>query len=439
MIALELDTIADLCSGALLHRPGSATVTGMTTDSRRVEHGDLFVAVGHGRDYVDEALAAGAAAALVPDDAYAALAAIAGAVRDRVRPTVVAITGSVGKTSTKDILAGLCRPHRSTVAAEASYNNEIGVPLTLARVSEHTEIAIVEMGMRGANQLTELCAFARPAIGIITAIGPAHLEQLGSVEDVARAKAELITGLEPDGAAVVPASEPLLEGHLTRTDLEYLRFGPGGDVSLRSFEPADDGARLDVDVQDGQVQLQVGFTSRHNADNLLAALAAYVALGLPLDRLHEGVPGIELSPLRDQEQALPGGGLLLNDCYNANPLSMRAALAHLERRSAGRRRVAILGDMAELGAGAAAFHREAGAMAARVGVEVLIAVGAEARAYLDGCQEADASVAVSWEPTVEGGIEAAHAAVQPGDCVLIKGSRAVGLEAVARTLTNERG
>ena len=438
MIPLDLATIAERCKGRLVRRPGSDVVDSVETDSRRIKPGALFVAIGRGRGYVNDAMAAGAAAALVPEDAFSALAAISGAVRDRAAATVVAITGSVGKTSTKDILAGLCRPHRPTVSAEASYNNEIGVPLTLCRMTEQTEIAILEMGMRGSDQISDLCAFARPDIGLVTAVGPAHLEQLGSVEQVARAKAELITGLSAGGVAVVPAGETLLEGYLTRDDIDYVRFGDGGDVSLRRFEPTEDGACLDVDLQGRHVRLDVAFTSRHNADNLLAALAAYSVLDLPVEQVARGVTRIELSPLRDEELELPDGGLILNDCYNANPLSMKAALAHLELRCAGRRRVAILGDMAELGADAAQFHREAGAMAARAGVDVLIAVGAEARGYLDGCREAGSGASLSWEPTVQGGIDVARDAVRPGDCVLIKGSRAIGLEAVAPALAHER-
>ncbi len=205
-------------------------MTGVTIDSRRVDPGDLFVAVGRGVEFADEALGAGAAAALLPDDAFAALGAIAREVRSRSSAKLVAITGSTAKTSTKDILAALCRPHARTVAAEGSQNNEVGLPLTLCKLEPDTEVAVVEMGMRGLGQIAELCEIARPDVGVITAVGPVHLELLGTVERVAQAKAELIESLPPAGAAIVPAGEPYLEPFLTREDISIYRFGEGGDV-----------------------------------------------------------------------------------------------------------------------------------------------------------------------------------------------------------------
>ena len=190
--------------GRVIARPWADVVTGMQVDSRRIEEGDLFVAVGGGEDFVEHALARGASAALVPVDAFAALAAIAGAVRERSPARVVGITGSTGKTSTKDILFALCAPHRRTIANEGNYNTEIGVPLTLCRIEEDTEICISELGMRGLGQIAWLASFVRPDVGVITNIGPAHLEFVGSVENVAQAKAELIEALPPGGIAVVP-------------------------------------------------------------------------------------------------------------------------------------------------------------------------------------------------------------------------------------------
>src|SRR4051812_46150527 len=194
----------------------------MQVDSRRIAEGDLFVAVGGGEDFVEHAFARGAAAALVPTDAFAALAAVAGLVRDRSKARVVGITGSTGKTSTKDILYALCAPHRRTIANEGNYNTEIGVPLTICRIEEDTEICISELGMRGLGQIAWLASFVRPDVGVITNIGPAHLEFLDSIENIARAKAELIDALPPGGIAVVP-DEPLLEPYLTRSDIVVKR------------------------------------------------------------------------------------------------------------------------------------------------------------------------------------------------------------------------
>ena len=221
MIPLELSVVEPL--GRLQARPWADSVTGMKIDSRRIDEGDLFVAVGGGADFIAHALARGAAAVLVPDDEHGALAAIAGEVRRRAGARIVAITGSTGKTTTKDILAALCSPHLRTVASEANYNNELGVPLTLCRIEPDSELCIVEMGMRGLEQIAWLASFTRPDIGLVTNVGPVHLELVDTVENVARAKAELIEALPPGGIAVVP-DEPLLEPYLGRTDIEVRRF-----------------------------------------------------------------------------------------------------------------------------------------------------------------------------------------------------------------------
>ncbi|HEY7003643.1 MAG TPA: UDP-N-acetylmuramoyl-tripeptide--D-alanyl-D-alanine ligase [Gaiellaceae bacterium] len=430
MIPLALDEVERIAPGELRRGDGDEA-TGVTIDSRRVEAGDLFVAVGRGVEYAGEALAAGAVAAFLPDDAFAALGAIAREVRSRSQAKVVAVTGSTAKTSTKDILAALCRPHASTVAAEGSQNNEIGMPLTLCRLEPSTEVAIVEMGMRGLGQIAELCEIARPDVGVVTAVGPVHLELLGTVERVAQAKAELIAALPAGGAAVVPANEPYLDPYLTRADIDIFRFGEGGDVSLSYFAAHDGEARLKVAAFGRSLTLEFSFSSRYNATNALAALAAYHALGLPLGKAGRGARHVQLSRLRGEEIALPDGGILINDCYNANPLSMVAALEHLAERAGERRKVAVLGDMAELGPGAASYHREVGAAASRAGVDVLIAVGPLARSYADGARGIPT---VRWAATVEAGLTTLRQLLQPGDCVLVKGSRAMGLEAIGEAV-----
>jgi UDP-N-acetylmuramoyl-tripeptide--D-alanyl-D-alanine ligase len=430
VIPLALQDVQRLAGGEL--RSGSSDeVTGVTIDSRRVDPGDLFVAVGRGVEFVDEALAAGAAAALVPDDAFSALAGIAREVRARSSAKVVAITGSTAKTSTKDILAALSRPHARTVAAEGSQNNEIGLPLTLCKLEPDTEIAVVEMGMRGLGQIAELCEVARPEVGVITSIGPVHLELLGTVERVAQAKAELVEALPPGGVAVVPAGQPYLEPFLTRDDIEYYRFGEGGDVSLSYFAAHDGQARMRVTAFGRPLTLEFSFSSRYNATNALAALAAYHAVGLPLGKAGRGARHVQLSKLRGEEVSLPEGGLLINDCYNANPLSMAAALEHLAERAGERRKVAVLGDMAELGAGAASYHRDIGAAASRAGVGVLVAIGPLARGYVEGARGVSE---VRWAPTVETGLAVLRQLLQPGDCVLVKGSRSMGLEAIGEAV-----
>ena len=428
MIALQLAEIRRLCQGELVVASGTSEVTGVRIDSRRVEEGDLFVAVGRGREYVADALERGAAAALVPSDPHTALAALGGAVRSRTQARVVAVTGSMGKTSTKDVLAGLCAAQRPTIAAEASYNAELGVPLTLCRIESETEIAILELAMRGFGQIAELCRFSRPEVGVLTAVAPVHLELVGSLEGVARAKAELIDALPAGGIAVVPTNVRELEPLLDRRDLELVRFGREGDVRLTGFEPLGERSRVEIDAGGERVALELPFNIRHQAENVLAAVATYRALGLPLADVQRGADGIVLSRWRVEEVPLPAGGLLINDCWNANPISMRAALEHLVERAGGRRRVAVLGQMAELGREAPAFHRQVAAAVAATGLAALVTVGPLAREYLDG----SAGVPVVREAaTAEEAASELEEILEPGDVVLIKGARALGLEAVA--------
>jgi UDP-N-acetylmuramoyl-tripeptide--D-alanyl-D-alanine ligase len=431
VIALTLDEVRAVAPGDLTTADKADRITGVTIDSRRVEGGELFVAVGRGAEYVDDALARGAAAALVPEDAFAALARLAREVRSRSSARVVAVTGSTAKTSTKDIIGALCAPHARTVVAEGSQNNEIGLPLTLCRIEEDTEIVVLEMGMRGLGQIAELCETARPDIGVITKIGPVHLELLGTVERVAQAKAELIDALPPGGTAVVPAREEYLESFLWRDDIDVVRFGEGGDVSLTYFAATGERSRLKVNAFGRSLTLEFSFSSRYNATNALAALAVYHALGLPLAKAQRGARKVQLSRWRGEELPLPGGGILINDCYNANPLSVVAALENLVDRAAGRRKVAVLGDMAELGPGATSYHREVGAVASRLGIDALIAVGGLAKAYLDGARGVPLT---RYAPTVEQGLAVVREVIGPGDCVLVKGSRAMGLEVIGEAV-----
>jgi UDP-N-acetylmuramoyl-tripeptide--D-alanyl-D-alanine ligase len=393
VIPLPLDEVRGL--GRL---DGDAeTANGVQIDSRRVQSGDLFVAVGGGEAYLEDARARGAAATLVPADDFAALAAIGRAVRSRIDARVVAITGSVGKTSTKDILTALLRASGAdVVAAEDGYNNELGLPLTLCRVEDDTDVVVTEMGMRGLGQIRALAEIARPHVGLITSIAPVHLELLGSTENIARAKAEL---LEIAEIGIVPADESLLASYGART---FDRVVP----VIRDGHAIVDGVEFD-------------FAARHQAQNAAAAIAVLDTLGYDRPR---GVVAVTFSRWRSQETALRGGGLLINDAWNANPVAMRAALAHLRDCAAGRRTVAILGEMAELGDEAHRFHEEIGRELGSV--DVVIGVGELARGYAP----------TAWAASAPEAVELARELVQPGDAVLVKGSRSVGLEIVAEAL-----
>jgi UDP-N-acetylmuramoyl-tripeptide--D-alanyl-D-alanine ligase len=405
MIPLSLDEVRELAPGRLEVAAGATEVRGLQTDSRRVERDDLFVAVAGGTAFLEDALRQGAAAALVPDNAFASLAALAGRVRDGSSARFVGITGSMGKTSTKDILAAICAPQRRTVAAERSYNAEIGVPLTIGRVEPDTELCILELAMRGFGQIAELCAFARPHVGVIVNVGPVHLEKVGDLAGVVRAKSELIAALPAGGAAIVPEDFPV-----ERDDVEVVRVGR--DVTLESFEPPVLRTSLGT--------VEVDFTARHLAANAVTAFATADALGLDLpDELH-----VPFTAWRNEEIPLPGGGVLLNDAWNANPVSMRAALEHLVQLAAGRRTIAVLGDMAELGAYSDEGHREIGRAVAELGIDELVAIGPQAVAY--GGRHVD---------TVDEAIVLLEELVKPGDCVLVKAARAMGFERVAEALT----
>lgn len=407
-------------------------ITGVKIDSRLVEPGDLFVAIGAGKDFLADARTRGASATLVPRDAFAAIGALGNAVRELSRARIVGITGSTGKTSTKDVLHALCSPVARTVAAEASFNNELGVPLTLCRLEPDTEVCVLELAMRGLGQIAGLAATAQPEIGVITGVGPVHLELVGTVAAVAQAKAELIEALPAGGVAVVPADVTELEPYLRRDDLEVRRFGPG-DV-LRA-EVAGERTNAVLSVGGRQLELTFNFVARHHLLNALAALHAYDALGLPLDRAGEGAGAIAFSRWRGEELPLEGGGLLINDSYNANPVSMRAALDHLADRAGPRRRVAVLGDMAELGPDGPRYHRDVGRHASTVGVDVLLTVGPLAEHYGDGQTEIPSVRSVAG---VDEAIAALDELLQPGDCVLVKASRAVGLDVVAEALAGAR-
>jgi UDP-N-acetylmuramoyl-tripeptide--D-alanyl-D-alanine ligase len=431
--------IAHAAGGELLvGDPAMRGARRAVVDSREAGEGDLFVGL-HGANadggrFAQAALDAGAWGALVgpqrahelveskvaapviaADNTLHALGALARAWRRELGCRVVGVTGSTGKTSTKDILAALLAPHLRTHRNRENWNTEIGLPLTVLEAPPDTEALVLEMAMRGEGQIAELVAIAEPDVGLIVNVGPVHLELLGTLERVAATKAELIRDLRPGAVCVVPAGEALLERHL-RDDLDTLTFGEGGDVRLLSFE---DGRAL-IDARGERLELELPFDEEYNVQNTLAAVAAATALGVR----PEGRLDVEFSSLRGEVVELPGGVTVVNDCYNANPMSMRAALEHLAA-SPAERRVAILGGMAELGADAERFHREIGHLADALGVDALVTVGELALPY---AQTFGGDVHQVGTPEEAGAL--LEEIALPGDRVLVKGSRSVGLERV---------
>ena len=355
---------------------------------------------------------------LAADDPQLALADLARAWRRELACPCVGVTGSTGKTSTKDILGALLSPRLATHVNRENLNTEVGLPLSLLEASRGTEALVLEMAMRGVGQIAELARVAEPDVGVIVNVGPVHLELLETVERVAAAKAELIRALPAGAACVVPADELLLAEHL-RSDLDTITFGAGGDVRLCSFEHG----RAQIDARGRRIVLELGYGEPHNLLNTLAAVAAASALGVEPD----GRLDVRFSSLRGEVVELEGEITVVNDCYNANPMSVRAALEHLAASSA-ERRIALLGTMAELGPSSDRFHREIGERAGELGIDVLVTVGEPALAYAAGFGGTTYAVL---GPEDAGAL--LEELAQPGDRVLIKGSRSVGLERVLGT------
>ena len=419
-------------AGAQLVRGADGGPLRVSIDSRAVAPGDLFVGLTgenvDGGRFAARALDAGAwgvlvapgwadglngGAVLTADEPLAAMGSLAREWRRALGAKVIAVTGSVGKTSTKDLIAAAIAPSRRVVASRANFNTDIGMPPEILAADPGTDVLVLEAAMRGFGEIATLREICEPDVAVITNIGPVHLEQVGSLEGVARAKAELLPGV---AIAVVPADEPLLDPYLG--DLDVTRFGAGGDVWLDGDTVVAFGERLDVELP---------FRARHQRTNALAAVAAALAVGVrPQGRLE-----VPAGHLRGERVTLPVGATIINDCYNASPLSMRAALDELSTEPADGRRIAVLGDMLELGEGEAQLHRDVGTAAGEAGVDVLVSVGPRAAAMLDvfdGDSYAVADAAEAASLTGE--------LIEPGDVVLVKGSRGVGLEVVAEALTN---
>ncbi|MGK2931710.1 MAG: UDP-N-acetylmuramoyl-tripeptide--D-alanyl-D-alanine ligase, partial [Solirubrobacterales bacterium] len=360
----------------------------------------------------------------VTEDPLLALQGLARAWRRELGAQVIGVTGSVVKTSVKDITRAIL-PGNVHASAE-NFNTEIGLPLTILSASSGTETLVLEMAMRGAGQIQELTGIAEPDIGVITNVGPVHVELLGSIEAVAAAKAELIGGLKPGGALVVPVDAGPLEPHLGELP-NLVRFGPGGNVQTIHAAPGGSGMLVTIGTDAGREDFDFPFTEGHNLTNALAAVAAGLATGASLGELSSRAGLIEFSKLRGEHITLDRDVLVVNDCYNANPLSMRAAIDYLEGIDRPRK-IAVFGLMGELGPDEVRFHREIGEYARGHGIDLLIGVGDIASEY-----NPDDLV-----DSPEAAADLVSGLVRQGDVVLVKGSRSAGLEVVAERLVAER-
>jgi UDP-N-acetylmuramoyl-tripeptide--D-alanyl-D-alanine ligase len=428
--ALGADVVAEGGEGP----PGQATI-----DSAAGGPGDLFFGLhGENRDggeFAAAAIGAGAWGVVVrPEhaaglegawvfsvaDPLGAMQSLARAHRRALGARVVGVTGSVGKTSVKDIARALL-PGRVHANRE-NLNTEIGLPLTVLEAPDDTDLLVLEMAMRGAGQIAELAGIAEPEVAVITNVGPVHVELLGSVAAIAAAKAEVLEALPADGTAVVPVEAAELEPHLERAP-RLLRFGPGGDVEATEVSVAEGVTEALVSTPLGAQRFHFPFAEAHNLANALAAIAAGVALGAAPAEMADRAADIGFSRFRGERLELGDGIVLVNDCYNANPVSMRAALDHLATLGAPRT-VAVLGEMGELGPAGPQYHREVGEHVRAAGVDLLIGVGLPAREYAPDELVADPGEAA----------ELLAARLEPGDAVLVKGSRSAGLETVAELL-----
>ncbi len=447
MIPLSLDEIAVIVGGELHAADGDVLVTGpASVDSRTIAEGGLFVAVAgehvDGHDFVSDAIGNGAVVALaarrvdapciVVPDVTAALGELARAVLDRIYPIVIAITGSQGKTSVKDLVAQILQGSGPTVAASGSFNNELGVPLTVLRADQDTAYLVLEMGARGVGHIAHLCSIARPDIGVVLNVGNAHVGEFGSADVTAAAKGEMVEALDAEGIAVLNADDHRTSAMATRTAARILTFGRGGTVALRHVELDPSGEpTFRLSHAGTAITAHVPQLGAHHAMNAAAAAAVCLAAGLDLATIGERLAGAAAaSPMRMARTQRPDGVLIIDDTYNANPESVEAALrAAIALRGDERRVAAVLGEMLELGPESPERHRDIGRLAAKLGFDLVVAVGEAAARIADGAGP-DAVRAADTDEAAR----VMSAWLRPGDVVLVKASRGARLERVTAAL-----
>ncbi|KNX36887.1 UDP-N-acetylmuramoyl-tripeptide--D-alanyl-D-alanine ligase [Luteipulveratus halotolerans] len=448
MIPLRLSEIVAITGGEQ-HGHDVLVEGAVVTDSRECGPGSLYVArVGEhadGHDFVPGARAAGAVAVLgtrvvddgptvVVADVQEAFAALARGVVDRSPDlTVIGITGSSGKTSTKDLLAAVLRPVAETVAPVGSYNSEVGVPLTVCRVTPTTRFLVAEMGADGEGHIAYLTRIAPPQIGVVLNVGRAHLGEFGSVEAIARTKSEMVQALAPDGLAVLNADDPTVLAMRDKTLAPVVTVGRSADADVRATDvQVDDLGRASfvVVTPDGRAEVRLRLLGEHHIGNALSVVAAARHLGVSLADIGAALSTAEAaSRWRMEMHDLPDGATLVNDAYNANPDSMAAALRALARMGAGgRRTVAVLGTMRELGDDAEAEHQAVGALAVECGIDRLVVVGPDAQGIVTGARAAGATDAATVSvPDVDAAYDLLRSDRRSGDVILLKSSRDSGL------------
>ncbi|MBM3689974.1 MAG: UDP-N-acetylmuramoyl-tripeptide--D-alanyl-D-alanine ligase [Actinobacteria bacterium] len=457
MIPMTLAEVAGVVGGRIVDGDSDIVVTSAVADSRDAVAGCMFVAIAgqrvDGHDFVDEARARGAvvtlasrpvgSAALVVADPVHALGLLAAYVIQRLPDTLVlGITGSSGKTTTKDMLAAILAPHGESVAPRNSFNSEVGLPLTVLSCATTTRFLVLEMGMRGHGHISHLCQIAHPRITGLINVGSAHLELLGSREAIAQAKGEIIEALPADGLAVLHADNPLVMDQAPRTRARIRTFGESSQADVRASDVTLDPlarAAYTVHADGASARVQLRMAGEHQVANALAATAMALAAGIGLDDICASLCAYEpVSKWRMEIHERTDGTIIVNDAYNANPESMRAALKALVAMGEGRRTWAVVGEMKEIGATSVDEHDAIGRLAVRLDIDRLIAVGDGARpVHLGASHEGSWGDESAWVPDPQAAVDLLRAQVHPGDVVLVKASRSVGLDAVATALIED--
>jgi UDP-N-acetylmuramoyl-tripeptide--D-alanyl-D-alanine ligase len=452
VIELTLDTILRATGGRVLRGTAPAAFSGASTDTRTLRAGSLFVALKgeryDGHAFVDEAFSRGAGAAVVSvgiaatgplilvDDTLKALGAIASAHRRTMKAQVIAVTGSTGKTTTKEMIAAIMSQGGPTARTPGNYNNEIGVPLALLELDASHYSAVIELAMRGKGQIAYLAQMAQPQVGVVTNVGVSHLELLGTQEAIAETKAELLAALTANGTAVLNADDSFFDFLKARTQARVVSFGEQ-EADVRAVDvtvDADGRVRCKLLGWWGEQEVQLKAAGRHHALNAAAAAAAAMSAGAKAEWVVTGLSAFEAADMRGQILVARGGFTVINDSYNAAPDSMRVALGLLMDLP-GRRKWAVLGDMKELGPSSADWHQEVGELAASLGLAGLVTVGELGRHIAYGARKtALAVVAVADNAAAA---SAVLERVQAGDVVLVKGSRAMKMEEVVKALVEE--
>jgi UDP-N-acetylmuramoyl-tripeptide--D-alanyl-D-alanine ligase len=451
MKPLKLSTIADYCDGRLLQGVPSAEATAVSTDSRTIVEGDVFVALKgdkfDGHDFLEQVAGRGCAAVIVSDlpamseaiecgiihvpDTLKALQQLAKSYRGALDLKVVVITGSSGKTSTKDMIDAVLRRRYSVSATRGNLNNHIGLPLTILGTESGDECGVWEIGMSNPGEIELLAELASPDVGVITNVGTAHIEFMKSRDAIAEEKGMLAEAVPADGCVILNADDDYADSISKRTAARVVMAGiEEGEIRGRGLKPEAGGSNFILEHDGRGLEAFIPVPGRHMVGNALLAAAVGIEMGLSDEEVVEGLREVCLTGGR-LERKEHGGVVYLDDSYNANPDSMRAALDTLAGEAGEGQRIAVLGRMAELGDGAEKAHREVGRYAAEAGVDRLVTVGAEAELIGEGAAGGEGSVLeIDHFETAEDAARALTEIMRPGDMVLLKGSRSAGMEKV---------